>query len=88
MRVCSASSTELRATCTCSSAAGYIQQGGADLVFYLAAQIFQPGAVLPERGLGLQNVGVNLAALEDGNIQPARNRKRTVRVPGLIPRSP
>ena len=59
-----------------------IEKGGADFVFYLATQIFQPGAVLPERGFGLQNIGMRLATLKDRNIQPARNLEGSVRISG------
>ena len=65
-----------------------VQQSGADLVFNLAAQVFQLGAVLAQRGFRLQDVGMNLATLKNGNVQPAGDGEGSVRVPGLIPRSP
>ena len=85
VRVCSARSTELRATCTCWFGRLDIQQRGADLVFNLAAQIIQLGAGLAQRGLGLQHVGVNFAALKDRNVQPAGHRESAVRIPEIDP---
>ena len=42
-----------------------IEERGPDFVFYLAAQILQPGAVFPQGGFRLQDIGMRLSALED-----------------------